>query len=332
MIININPRKTITIGLLILAVAASSVFLWEKFGRPLSAEQSSPDNGEASNQNQTYNSSDYPLINESVTSNLDKHFIINFTPLRDRLFEIQKEYPQKVYAYFLYLNNGSWIGINERENFTAASMVKVPLAMAFYKAVEDGKIDPNTPYIVRDEDLDVDFGELYKAGAGVNITGKEVARIMLESSDNTAKNVVARIMNDTGIADPLDSVYSFFGWTFDVGETPGYSKINLRTLSNMFIALYNARYNSIEHSQLILEYLSKTPFDDKIAAGLPKAVVVSHKVGIADSNQTFSDCGIVYAPNRHYVLCLGSNGGNEAAANKYMAQVSKEVYSYVINN
>ncbi len=279
----------------------------------------------------------YSLINKAVVTNIGKHFIINFRPLKAELEKIKARHPQHTYLYFSYLNNGSWIGLGEREEFTAASTLKVPIAMALMKAVEDGKVKLSDSYSLDELDLDAHFGDLYKAGSDKEFTIEELMRIMLEQSDNTALNALSRVFQRIGVEDPLGGVYGFLGWEFtpvlpEFGQAPDYSKINLKTLSNLFIALYDAKYVSIEHSNQILEYLSRTPFDNQIAAGVPKDIVVSHKIGVSDNDKTFSDCGIVYAPNRNYLLCLGSNGGEEAKANAFMAEASKAVYDYVINN
>lgn len=100
----------------------------------------------------------------------------------------------------------------------------------------------------------------------------------------------------------------------------------------MFLALYNSTYISPEYSQEALYYLTQTPFGDKIAAGVPEFVEVSHKIGVSGNDDTFSDCGIVYAPNRNYMLCVGSNGMPESKAAAFMAEISKKTYEYVINN
>ncbi len=162
---------------------------------------------------------------------------------------------------------------------------------------------------------------------------------MLQQSDNTAMFAVLNVFKKIGIDDPFFAVYSAIGWDVGdinmvsrIGEPINYQKINLKTLSNMFVALYNAKYVNVEHSQEILKYLSETPFDDKIKQGVPDQVVVSHKIGISSSEGVFSDCGVVYVPNRNYLLCLGSSGSNEDGANNFMAEASKAVYSYVINN
>lgn len=289
------------------------------------------------------NQEDYNLINKTVVYNLGKHYIINFSLLKESLVEIQKKYNFKTYIYFNYLNNGSWVGLNERDNFTAASLVKVPLAMSVLKSVEQGQLSLSQEYTLEELDLDSNFGNLYKKGAGVSFTIGELIEIMLKESDNTARGALFKVLERIGIIDPLYDVYVSLGWDYVSEINPGannetmidfnlYNEINLKLLSNMFLALYNSSYLNLGNSQLILEYLANTPFDDKIIAGIPDDVPVSHKIGIASNSGTFSDCGIIYAPDRNYLLCLGSNGGNEKLASDFMAEVSEAVYDYVINN
>jgi beta-lactamase class A len=279
------------------------------------------------------------FINPTVTANLGKHYIINFTPLKNKLLEIEKKYPQKTYLYFLYLNNGAWIGINERSEFTAASTIKVPLAMATFKAVEEGKLNIDDKYGLNEIDLDSNFGDLFKNNPGTEYTVEELIKIMLEQSDNTAAIAIQSILMNIGIDDPYSEIYYNFGWfngedVLPAGEIgmPDYFNISTKALSNMLLALYNSSYLNIENSNKILTYLANSPFNEKIAAGLPKNILVAHKIGISAEVGTFSDCGIVYAPSRNYILCLGSNGGNEKIANQFMSEISAAVYDFVINN
>jgi beta-lactamase class A len=281
---------------------------------------------------------EFPLINPVVTSGLDKHFIINFKPLKEEFMRIRDAYPQDTYIYFTYLNNAAWIGFDERSEFTAASTVKVPLAMALLKAVEEKKLLLNDTYALEELDIDANFGELYKeARPDDEFAVDELLKIMLEQSDNTAQLAISNIFRRIGMDDPLYNVYGFLGWGLNqnmssVGSSITYSKVNLKTLANLFIALYDAKYVSPEDSELILRHLANTPFDTKIDAGVPDSVTVSHKIGVAGSDLTYSDCGIVYAPNRHYLLCLGSVGADENMAARFMRDISEATYNYVINN
>jgi len=274
----------------------------------------------------------YPLINPAVTMHSSKHFIVNFQPLKTEIQDIQNQYPQKTYIYFLYLNSGVSIGLNEHDDFTAASTVKVPLAMAVLRAVEEGKMQLTDTYSLTSADLDDRYGNLYQAGVDATFTTDQLLKIMLENSDNTAMNALFSMMANIGISSPLTDVYQSFGWVFDVGVTPTFNEIDAKTLSTMFVALYNATYLNVDHSEEILNYLDQSSFDDKIVSGVPVNISVAHKIGISEPDQTFSDCGIVYASNRNYLLCVASAGAPEDQATQFVSSVSKAIYDYVISH
>jgi beta-lactamase class A len=91
--------------------------------------------------------------------------------------------------------------------------------------------------------------------------------------------------------------------------------------------LYLACFVNKDHSQQILRDLTQTPFSDRISDGVPKDVLVAHKIGVY-GDQADSDCGIVYLPDRHYLLCI-MFALPPAQANQHMATVSKLVYDFV---
>jgi hypothetical protein len=83
-----------------------------------------------------------------------------------------------------------------------------------------------------------------------------------------------------------------------------------------------------------LEVLTRTIFTDKLPAGVPPEIKVAHKIGVfrplgsKSSDQIFSDCGIVYVPNRPYALCMMVQG-DEEHAREYMKFISKMVYGFM---
>lgn len=285
--------------------------------------------------------SEYALLNKTKVFDLGKHYIIDFSGLRKRLELVLAGYPRaKAYVYFHYLNNGSWVGINEREQFVAASLVKVPLAMATLRAVEQGRFSLDQKYTVTVDDLDENFGVLYKTALNKEFTIAQLLEYLLRDSDNTARNALATIFYKAGVENPLADVYQELGWELippivagSVQAELNYGKITTKVLANMFLALYNATYLNLEHSQLVLNHLANTQFDAMIVRGVDDAdIVVSHKVGMAAGDETYSDCGIVYVPDRHYALCLGVAGLSEPIADGLMAAVSRETYRFVIEN
>ncbi len=332
-------KRLCTIGIILIAVGTALGFFASRYCFLPSASSFTPPDQAVNAQNANVATQTYPLINPTVISNTTKHFIINFQPLKQELTAIQKKYQQKTYVFFDYLNNASSVGLNEKDMFTAASTIKVPLAMTIMKSKEEGRLNLSDSYALSELDLDDGFGELFQVGADKQFTVEELMSVMLERSDNTAAQAIYNIIKKIGINDPLGDVYGSMGWekgdmemVTAMGQAPDYQQISLKILSNMFLSLYNAQYVNTEDSQKILEYLTKTPFNDKIVAGVPKDIRVAHKIGSSEPDSTFSDCGIVYAPNRNYILCLGSNGGDEKRAAEFMAEASKAVYQFVINN
>ncbi len=278
---------------------------------------------------------EHSLLNPVVDSSLNKHFIINFQPLRKSFDSIQSHYSPNTNTrvYFSYLNSAAWVGVNERGLFTAASLIKVPLAMAVYEAIESRRLDVSDEYDLEEIDLNNQFGDLYKNGAGSKFTVERLIEIMLTQSDDTAANALYKILTRIGLSDPLNEVYRSMGWEFrDFNDAPNYGVIHVKVLSNMFLALYNATYVNPEHSQQILEHLTNTPFNNQIVAGVPKGILVAHKIGIYEPDGTISDCGIVYAPHREYVLCAASSGLSRDRADEFVKEVSQAAYEYVLNN
>lgn len=336
-ILSLMKSKHIAVIILVLLPSLGGLFLFFERSDKKLGQSSLP--VVSSSQREVLDKS-YPYINKTKVYELGKHYIIDFTSLKKEIVAIQKKYPHKTYIYFDYLNNGSWIGIGEREEITAASLVKVPLAMAVYKAIEERKFTPEQRYALSDFDLDSNFGDLYKSGADSFFTIEDLVKIMLEQSDNTARSALYTVFSRIGIADPLADVYSNLGWDFappllNEGQNVDpnyYNKISLKVLSNMFLSLYNATYVNLDNSQKILDFLANSPYNDKIRAGVPKDIAVSHKIGTAGQENTFSDCGIVYSPNRHYMLCIGSINADEKTAAQFMAEISKAVYVFVITN
>jgi beta-lactamase class A len=275
----------------------------------------------------------FSLINPTVTANLGKYFIIKFTPLKAQFSAIQASTKHKTYIYFLYLNNASWIGLNERDLYTAASTIKVPLAITIYKLVEDGKLNLQDTYKLDRSDLDANFGSLYKRGVGTTLSIQELLDVMLRDSDNTAAHALLHVTDLLGIKDPFADVYDAMGWqAVDFGSKPTYIDINTKTLSNMFIALYNATYLSPADSQAILRVLDESHFNQQIGAGIPSTLAFSHKIGIDEIAGTYSDCGIIYVPHRPYILCVGAQGMSQMEADNFMARVSQAAYQYVTTN
>lgn len=237
---------------------------------------------------------------------------------------------EHVSVYYRDLNNGGWIGINEDENYSPASLLKVPIMVcALKKADRDPEFlkkkikfseysDDTTPNIV-DTAL-IKLGNTY--------TVEELILKMIANSDNEAKNLILKEVGDdaftktfvdAGIAPPN------FEYSTDILSTKSYSAF--------FRVLYNATYLSREMSEKGLFFLSKASFKNGLVAGVPQGLTVAHKFGeraFADTDiKQLHDCGIVYFNQTPYLLCVMTKGKNFKTLETVIARISSLVYNKV---
>ena len=240
---------------------------------------------------------------------------------------------KSVAMYYRDLAYGRWVGINETDKYDPASMLKVVIMIAYYKQAEN---DPNIldKYIVYTKKLadtihDVQFQTPSVLKVGESYTIAQLVKAMIVDSDNGAKNALLANIDEKS----LDETYSDLGITENPDNVPGSYTISSKTYSLFFRILYNATYLSREMSEKALGLLSKAAYKDGIVAGIPKGVSVSQKFGEhVDSSDTegityeLHDCGIVYKPDKPYLLCVMTKGTVLESLTKTIQDISKLIY------
>jgi beta-lactamase class A len=236
--------------------------------------------------------------------------------------------------YFRDLNNGPWFGINERERFAPASLLKLPVLIAYLRIAQDDPSILKQSYPMIPEALQIpeyDFPNRRKLIPGRSYRVEELLQQMIVQSDNQAYRLLvrdpelhfARPFRDLKIPVPSDNKAGDF--------------MDVKTYGAFFRILFNASYLSPEMSEAALQLLSQSEFTHGLRDGLPAGVVVAHKFGIHVSSQAapaqalseFHDCGIIYYPKRPYLLCVMSRGDDVAKLIGSIREVSKSVYDAV---
>lgn len=234
----------------------------------------------------------------------------------------------EVALYFRDLRNGPIFGINEFAEFSPGSLGKVPVLMAVLEeaernpgllgaavvfgggtALESQGIMPATPLV-----------------AGTAYTVEELLRRMITQSDNEASQLlyevvggkaVTRTYDDLGLLAPVDP-YTY--------------SMRVRDYASFFRLLFNATYLSPDASEYALALLSESMFKDGLVAGVPPGVTVAHKFGertLGDGEQQLHDCGIVYAPDHPYILCVMTRGPSIEQLEQVVAGISRIVYERI---
>ena len=266
----------------------------------------------------------YPLLSSRAVLGSKNDITVSFLPLRNQIHNEVDPISDTFAIYFEYLPTGTAIGINEDSEFTAASLLKVPVVMAYYAKKERLNMMSDPTVQIKKSELNSKFGTLYKEGAGATINLGDAARIAITESDNTASFILADQISDND----FKTVYEGLDIPQTLkGDSPIITAIQYVSILK---ALYYSSVLNVDDSEKILSYMTKTDFSDMLPAGVPRSVPIAHKIGLIDK-EIYQDCGIVYVPDRPYVLCMISKS-DRATAKARMQNISKTVYNFVASN
>lgn len=269
-------------------------------------------------------------LNNSVP--IDSNFqesraILHYTNLRPNIeAEIHKYEAEDGVGIFLQdIKTGSWMGINEKKGFVPASLLKIPIAMATLKKVDRNEVKLSDSIELIASDLDEEAGNLYQRGEGAKLTIWEAIKIMILTSDNTAKNALKRQLSDIEI----DAVFTHVGipnpYQLQNGQV-----VSPRGYSRVFKALYFSTFISPDLSEKLLDLATDTQMEKLISAGIPAEIQVSHKYG--ERPDGISDCGIVYHPINPYFLCIMVKEMEIPEAQILIRDISNLIYLFVSKN
>jgi beta-lactamase class A len=233
-------------------------------------------------------------------------------------------------VYFTQLDTGEWTEIDSDDGYVPASLMKVPVLMAYLKDAEQNpnlllrqvtiETDP-----VPDEQQDIPptsrviVGQIY--------TIEQLLRLMTSYSDNRALVLLMHSVNPT----TLGAVLGELG--IPIPAPAGGYTITPRLYSRLFRILYNATYLSDEMSERALAMLGASDYGDGIVAGVDKGTRVAHKFGEANIKRSdrspgheLHDCGIVYT-DRPYLLCVMTRGGDVRELARLNADISRAAFT-----
>lgn len=232
-------------------------------------------------------------------------------------------------VYFRDLNTGDWMGVNELEPYTPASLLKVPIMIAYFKDAESNPDALSTMYAYDRRGYEDD--PLVKKPllvAGKRYTVLDLVRGMIIQSDNPAMDILQSNVNPSALEETYSALEIHSPYRFGDERY----QISAKKYSLFFRVLYNGTFLNREQSNHALSILSESEFDLGIRAGTPSGVMVAHKHGVygvtrGDSHITeVSDCGIVYNPSSPYLLCIMTRGTNAYELSGVLRSIAETVY------
>lgn len=244
-------------------------------------------------------------------------------------------------VYLRLLNSGRWLGINEDDKYTPASLMKVLIMIGYLKFAETDSLVLSQSLIYngpRDKIERIEDQIIHNLKKGREYTIEELIRVMIQYSDNEAMYMLVDNLTQ-GIFRTLREIYSDLNIPFsDSLNEKDLENMSVKTYSMIFRVLYGSTYLNLEMSNKALQLLSKTDFDEGIIEGVKGTnLLVAHKFGsrtVPAQNgsaiqKELHDCGIVYYPQHPYLLCVMTKGDNYSTLEKLIQRISLTAYQGV---
>jgi beta-lactamase class A len=268
--------------------------------------------------------------------------------LRDTVLRIGEDANASAVAVAVYdfEHHTTW-SINPARWFHAASTIKVPVLLAVYEAIEQGRFEPHSRVHVRNRFLGMVDGKPFRvpherdanaavhAALGRMLTVHELAEHMIVTSSNLATNLLLELVGIEAARDALARLH-VSGIDLQRGvedEVAWEAGINNRVtaagLCNALRLVEEGKAISPDASKAMLDILHQQRFRSGIPAGLPEDARVAHKTG--EISTVAHDAGIVYLDGRDaYVVVILTEWAPEVGGRQEtIARISRAVYEYM---
>jgi beta-lactamase class A len=233
--------------------------------------------------------------------------------------------------------------------FHAASTIKVPVLLAVFDAIEQGRFEPFSRLHVRNRftsavggapfrvAADRDANATVHAARGTMMTVHELAEHMIVTSSNLATNLLLDLVGLDAARDTLARL-GLDGIDLRRGvedETAWEAGVNNRAtahgLRHALRVIEEGTAISTSASAAMLDILHEQRFRKGIPADLPDDVRVANKTG--EMSQVAHDAGIVYAEGRApYVVVILTEWDPQhtSGRHKTIARISRVVYDQIV--
>lgn len=245
---------------------------------------------------------------------------------------------------FKNLDDGKEILINENEIFHAASTMKTPVMIEFYKQLHQGKLSLEDTLQIKNEFKSIVDGTMYKLSEfddsdkntynklGQYYSINNLIYEMITISSNFATNIlieyigannVTKSMKEIGALniDILRGVEDIKAFELGLNNTT-----SAKDLLIIYEKLAKGKIIDKESSAIMINILKDQKYDDIIPKYLPKDIEIANKTGMITG--VHHDSGIVFLKDgkKYVIIILSKNMSDMESGTEMMAKISELIY------
>lgn len=219
--------------------------------------------------------------------------------------------PGKLTVYYKNLVTGETVDLNGNSPMMAASVIKIPILMETFRRIQTGMLKKDQLYVLKEEDKMPSCGCLNRMHAGINLTVQDLYNLMIILSDNTAANILIRLLGGT---EAINDSLSEMGYqTCRVNRLLFDSEASARGIENyvsgveiadMLEKMYLGQLIDEASSQEMLDILKSQRLKNKVPFNFQGCVPIAHKTGEDDG--ITHDVGIIFGSQPFVLCCMGN--------------------------
>lgn len=233
--------------------------------------------------------------------------------------------------FFLDLDTGNYLDVSGSRVFPAASTIKLPILVAYYQALEEGKVSLDETLVMRRDLITGGSGDMQDDPAGTRYSTRETLAKMITISDNTATNMIVDRLG--GIA-KVNQRFRSWGlkdtvmrnWLADLSGT---NTTSSKDMVRLLALLVNGKLVTPSSQEQILDLLRHTTIKTLLPAGLGPGADIADKTG--DIGFLIGDAGLITMPNgkRYLAGIFVKRPYRDSRGRDFIRQVSSLVYNYL---
>jgi beta-lactamase class A len=250
-------------------------------------------------------------------------------------------------VYYKSLSSGELVTIASDSSFHAASTMKVPVMIEFFRQSEHGGVATSQPVLLVNQFASIVDGSPFSVAAiddsdssmylrvGERVPARELVERMIIRSSNLATNAVIALI---GAAHADSTAHALGARNMrvlrGVEDGKAFQKglnntTTARDLGMLLEAIEKHTAASKAACDTMLAILSRQQFNDEIPAGLPPGTRVAHKTGSITA--VLHDAALVYPAGRgpYVLVVLTRNVPDERIARALIADLSRIVYEHI---
>ena len=276
-------------------------------------------------------------LNEMTTSNTDRS-----NELHDRIEQISRAAQGRVGMTATVLETGESVSLNGNQRFPMRSVYKFPIAMAVLAQVDQGKLKLDQQIRVEASDIVQGSRILDRNSLGVELSLTELLKYMVSESDNTACDVLLRLVggpkivtqylrglsvNDIVVANTEKELGQDTAVQYRNYATPDAIVVLLRTF-------HQGQGLSKSSQALLRRLMTETSTGlNRIKGLLPEGTVVAHKTGTSSTvnkvTAATNDVGLVTLPNSQHLaisVFVSDSMADDTTREEVIAKVARAAW------